>query len=99
MGVFRQVKKAIHVAAQTLPLSLYYGGQIQTRHYNQCPLFYLDVRISFRRQITAGFITMDSGDDKQGGAVLFSGNKIYGHFLVCAAKKPLKLKRGFSRFG
>jgi hypothetical protein len=42
---------------------------------------------------------MDSGDDKQGRAFLFSGNKIYGHFLICAAKKPLKLKRGFSRFG
>jgi hypothetical protein len=42
---------------------------------------------------------MDSGDDKQGRAFLFSGNKIYGHFLICAVKKPLKLKRGFSRFG
>jgi hypothetical protein len=42
---------------------------------------------------------MYSGDDKQGRAVLFSGNEIYGHFLICAAEKPLKLKRGFSRFG
>jgi len=67
----RQIKEAVHVASQPLPLSLDMADGIQARYHNKISFLDFDPNVALGGKVAGRFIAMNTAENKQGRAFFF----------------------------